>query len=198
MATEVNLINDDVTAKSLESLEGADAVDVNATGNVTANSFIGDGSQLTNLPNPGVITEACKAFLAANNTVNNNTAFTSLSVFPGTGGLDINLGGFTSAGAGITVPSSGVYIVSKELVYSSGAARPSPESRFTLNGVGQTETSRSGYIRNLGNHDQSSTGLTTIYNLTAGDQIGLEFRRSANTGTVTLENNSVVILYRIG
>lgn len=181
MATQGNFVNDDIIAKD-----------------VTADFFFGDGSNLTNLPNPSVVTQACKAFMLANNSINNNTDYTQFNVFPVTGGLSVNVGGFISTSAGIEVPSSGVYIVSANMVYSSTVARANPEYRLTINSVGQPESSCSAYIRNSNGHNESTSSLTTIYTLVAGDSIGLQFRQQASSGTVNLETGSHVMIYRIG
>ena len=187
MATEINLENDDVTVNTLT-----------ATGNITANAFEGDGSLLTGISGGGSATlEACKAFLSADSTVNDSTNFTDKNVFPNTAGLDINIGSFTSASDGIDVPSTGLYIVMGNMVYSSTVVRANPEWRFTINGTGQSESSRSAYIRSGSGHNSSSASLTTIYNLTAGQRIGLEFRQEGAAGTVDLENTSHVAIYRI-
>lgn len=181
MATEANFVNDNITAQ-----------------NITADFFFGDGSNLTNLPTPSVITDACKAFMSLDSTVNNDADFTQKNIFPATGSLAVNQGGFTSSNSGVSVPSSGVYIVAANMMYSTTVARANPSFRFSINSLGQTEESRSAYIRAASGHNSSSSSLTTIYNLVAGDEIGLQFSRAGNTGTVNLDANSHVILYRIG
>ena len=181
MATQGNFVNDDITAV-----------------NITADFFFGDGSNLTNLPIPSVVTEACKAFMSADSTVNSNATFTQKNIFPATGALALNVGGFSSTTSGIDVPSSGIYIIMANMVYNSTAARVNPEFRFSINGTGQTERSRGAYIRATGGHNLSSSSLTTIYNLVAGDEIGLQFQIAGNTGGTNLETSSHVAIYRIG
>ena len=186
MATEINLQNDSVSVSSLT-----------ASGNITANAFIGDGSSLTGISGGGATLEACKAFLSTDATVNGSTTFTDKNIFPTTGNLEINVGSFTSATDGIDVPSTGVYIVMGNMVYTASVVRANPEFRFTINGTGASESALSSYIRSASGHNEASSSLTTLYSLTAGQRIGLEFRARAATGTVTLENTSHVAIYRV-
>jgi len=195
MATEINLSNDDVTVNSLtDGTLTVSGGDISGAGTITATSFSGDGSGLTGIAAGGT-TYSCKVFMSANSGVNNNTAFTQFNVFNTT---DINIGSFTVASSGIQVPVAGVYVVMANMIYNSGSARTNPEFRFTINNTGQTESSRSSYMRVASGHDESSSSLTTVYNLSANDEIGLEFRQIGASGTVNLETGSHVALYRVG
>lgn len=141
-----------------------------------------------------VTTYACKVFMSASSAVNGSTSFTQRDVF---GTTAINVGSFTVASAGITVPATGVYLVMGNMVYNSTVVRANPEFRFSIDGTGQAESSLSAYIRSGSGHNESSSSLSTMYSLTSGQQIRLEFRAAAATGTVNLETGSHVAVYRI-
>lgn len=224
MSTEINLQNDDVTVNTVTG-NGSGLTNLNASnissGTVNAArlpfSVLDEddmaSNSATNVPSQqsvkayvdanaggggGTAAEAAKAFLTSSTTINNNTAFTQFNLFPSTtGGLDINVGSFTCSTSGIVVPSTGVYLIAANMVYTSSVARANPEYRFSINGTGQLETSRSAYIRASSGHNESSSSLTTAYSLSAGDEIRIEFRQQAAAGTVTLENTSHVAIHRV-
>lgn len=188
--TALNLINDDITVNSLTALTSISA------------SLIGDGSNLTNLK-PSITQEHVRAKLFVNLSINDSLTFTQIGVFPTTEGLSLNTGGYTSAVNGITVPSNGYYLLFFSIRQDSNVPRSSVQVSFTINGTVQSEIASSGYIRNSNGHNESSVHLSTLYNLTAGDEIGLAFRRDpdgreGNTGTVTLVETSQVSIYHIG
>lgn len=266
MATEINLVNDDITVNSITdgtatltggaltglsslttagALQGGSVTDGTATltggnlsgigsitgtsvdvGTVTFDNLVGiSGATVTrvldednfasnsatalatqqsikayvdaNAGGGGVTLESVKALLSASSTVNDNGTYTAENIFPVTGSLDINIGSFTSSTSGIVVPSTGTYIVMGNMLYNTTVARANPEFRFSINGTGQSESARSAYMRSAGGHNSSSSSLTTIYTLTAGDEIGLQFRSAAAGGTVNLETTSHVAIYRI-
>lgn len=188
-STLLNLVNDDIDVNSLT-----------AVGNI-AGALIGDGSSLANL----VLSaqgEHTRASLFADSTINNSTTFTQKNVFPNTAGLSFNTGSYTSSTSGITVPANGYYLVFTSIRQDSNTLRSSVQVAFTINGTVQLEIGSSGYIRNASGHNESSVHLSTIYNLIAGDEIGLAFRRDpdgqeGNTGTVNLVGTSQVSIYHI-
>lgn len=223
MATEINLQNDDVTVNTITG-NGSGLTNLNGSNissgtvsqarlpfsildedNMASNSATDVPSQQSvkayvdaNVGGGGGATlEAAKAFLSASSTVNSSTAYSAQNIFPTTANLEINVGSFTSSTSGIVVPSTGVYIVAGNMVYNSTVVRANPEWRFSINGTGQSESSLSAYIRSTSGHNESSSSLTTLYNLTAGDEIGLQFRLQGASGTVNLETTSHVMIYRI-
>jgi hypothetical protein len=140
--------------------------------------------------------QACKAFLTSTN-VNSATTFTQRNIFPVTASLNLNQGSFTSTTAGIAVPAAGIYLCSFNIQLNSSAARATPEIRFSIDGTGQNESSLCTYIRNSAGHNDSSAHLVTLYNLSAGDVIGLQSRSTSSTGTVTSQTTSNVSIYRV-
>jgi hypothetical protein len=141
-----------------------------------------------------VTTYACKVFMSASSAVNSSTSYTQRNVF---GTTSINVGSFTVASAGITVPATGVYLVMGNMVYNGTVVRANPEFRFSIDGTGQPESALSAYIRSSSGHNESSSSLSTMYSLTSGQQVRLEFRAAAATGTVNLGTGSHVALYRV-
>lgn len=187
MSTDIELLNDDVTVNNAESVT-----------TITAPSFSGDGSGVTNLPGGSFNILVCKTDL--NDLADINlTPFTNISPFKNTVDLIYNDTGFTSSSSGITVPETGIYLCMVNFKIFSNDQRPAPGIKFTINGTQQRETGATGYIRNLSNHSGSSLHLDTIYNLTAGDEIGLATGILGNSGTVALQGiNSSVSIFRIG
>lgn len=185
MSTEANFENDNLTVNS-----------ATVTTNVTAGTFTGDGSGITNLPGATTALDTCKTALVDNATINGSTTFTQINVFPTV--FDFNVGGFTISTSGIVVPTTGIYLCLANIKEASSAERTNAVFKFTINGTAQSQTGAQGYIRNLNNHSSSSLHLDVVYSLTAGDEIGLAFAQLGNSGTVNLIGaNSSVCLYRI-
>jgi len=168
------------------------ATELDVNGTVTATSYEGSGSNLT-----GVLTnvKSFKTFMTADATVNGSTTYTTKNVFNTT--PDINVGGFTVAASGVTVPEAGVYVVMANMMYNSTVQRPNTGFRFAINGTGQSEQALSAYIRSAAGHNEASSSLTTMFNLSANDVIGLQFARLASAGTVNLETGSHIAIYRV-
>ena len=187
--TLLNLVNDDIDVNTLT-----------AAGNISG-PLVGDGSSLTNLVLSAANAHA-RASLFSDGTINGSTTFTSKNVFPVTGSLSVNTGGYTSSSSGIVVPADGYYLIFTSVRQDSTVQRSSVQIAFTINSIVQSEIGSSGYIRSGSGHNESSAHLSTIYNLTAGDEIGLAFRRDpdgqqGNTGTVNLIGTSQVSIYHI-
>lgn len=140
-------------------------------------------------------TVAFKTQTVSNNSVNNSTSFTERNAFNTS--PDINQGGFSVTASNITVPESGLYWCTFTIYFSSNSTRTNVGIRWSINNVGQNEISASNYIRDNSGHNTSSTHLTTIYDLSANDQLSLEFRREASSGTVTLETEGSVSIVKI-
>jgi len=185
MATEVNLINTDIVAKSITS-----------TNAVTANRITGNGRLLKNLVSSPQVLQM-KTYLQANSSVNSSTIPTSYPVFPVTANFDINDSGFSLGATGIAVPQEGVYIVGAVARYFSTAFRAVPEIYPSLNGVVLPENGSNSYLRNASGHNDSSGNFTTILELVSGDEVGLMFRQGNNGGTVNMLDTSHFFMYRI-
>ena len=147
-----------------------------------------------------VALHAVKAFLSSTN-FNSSVIFAARNIFPATASLAINEGGFTSAAAGITIPAGagGIYYCFFNIGLNSAGAREAPRIRFSINGTGQEDNSVCTYIRDSSGHQDSSAHLATIYNLSAGDVIGLQsIRATSATAAVDSSTNSNVSLIKIG
>ena len=106
----------------------------------------------------------------------------------------VESGGFTinapnAFGESVTVPSTGIYLVTSTVYMTSTVQRASVIMRYAIDGAAQGETAAMGYIRSTTGHNESSVILTTTYQLVAGQTIGPMFARSANSGTVNLIGN---------
>lgn len=187
MATEANLVNKDVSARS-----GIAELDI------IAPSFSGTGKNIQNFP--GVIThQICKTALVDDLTINNFTSPTVINVFPvDTASLAINVGGFTCSSSGIIVPETGTYLFLANIHVYSTIRGANPAVSVAINGSESVENVGSGMITNLHGQLEASAHLDTVLELTSGDEIGLAFTRVNVSGQVQLYGaSSSVTLYRI-
>lgn len=191
MSTNINLQNTDVFVNAIAT-----------TGNVDAGLYVGDGSQLTNMPTPPPTIYSALVALSSDSTVNGSTvSFVKKNVFPSTtGGMTINNGGFTCSTSGIVVPISGEYIVGVSAFYTTNVQRANVLVALTVNGTETPEHGANAYIRAQNGHNEATAHVTTLLDLIAGDEIGVAFKAEGPTGTVTLNgasNISHVFLYRV-
>lgn len=166
---------------------------LNVVGIVSATSFTGDGSNLTNVPGASAVYIKCP--LVSVSTVNNDTSYTNRDVINTTS--DFDSGSFTIESDGITVPEAGIYSCSFTCYMTSSVQRANVGVKFTINGTEQDEIAAMGYIRNADGHAETSLAMTTLYNLSASDKVNVVFARLANNGTVTLQTNSSINLHKL-
>ena len=193
MATEVNLINTDIVAKSITS-----------TNAVTANRITGNGRLLKNvLVKPESL--YLKTYLLPVSDVSLPfDVFTKYSIFPDTANLEINQEGFTSGFDGITVPETGLYIVGASARYNVPVRDPRScvQVAPTINDEVQREHGSNGMVRGFGSHMNSSAHFTTVLSLYVGDVIGLQFRQVSyqppwQQGDTQLLDTSHFFMYRV-
>lgn len=131
-------------------------------------------------------THIYKTALTANSNPNDTNGFTLRTVFNTSPGINIaDSGSWNNDGTFITIPASGLYVVTTSIAYNNAAARDSPRHRYRINTTGQFEESRSAYIRVGSSHNQASTELVSAYQLSQGNTLSLEFGRAGNSGTNT-------------
>ena len=150
----------------------------------------------------------CFQVQALNNVdVGNSTSFGDPVPFIDTSKVHFNEGGFTFASNGVTFPETGYYVIGASLYYQAQGAtntndRVCPEMRFRNitqdSNMGTNSIAAMGYIRNLNSSGyngprNSSSMHTLIVSLTAGDKIGVQIRRGADTGrSCDIEDESVM------
>ena len=96
----------------------------------------------------------------------------------------INVGGFIVSSSGITVPEDGKYFVTSNIIHKDQTQHPNVQDnyrntiwhRWEINGQAQIEEARSSYNRDYANHDRASTSISTMYQLSQGDVLKLQFR----------------------
>ena len=80
----------------------------------------------------------------------------------------------------VTVPDTGIYIVSVNLEINTGAAntndRLSPEVVLLVNSTREAYRAAHSYIRSSGGHEETSSNHSTILSLTAGDTVAIQWR----------------------
>jgi hypothetical protein len=125
--------------------------------------------------------------MSNNSSVNANASPTQQDVFST---AEFNFGGYTVAASGVTVPYDGIYELYANCHFQSNALRPAPAISFGVNGSARSELSGSSYIRDISGHNDSSTNLRVIAELSASDEVNLMFSQFGNTGTVNLQGAS--------
>lgn len=193
MATEINLINTDIVAKSITSAN-----------TVAASEIRGNGRLLKNiLATPEVI--YMKTFLNYVQDVSLETgAFTEYPVFPDTAGYTLNQGGFFSDFNSVVVPETGIYIVGACARYNipSRDNHSTIQVAPTINGIVQKDAGRDGYMQGFSSHLNSSSNFSSVFSLETGDVISLKFKQIAliqpwQEGDTSLLSSSYFFMYRI-
>jgi len=136
------------------------------------------------------------------NMTDGGNNWTQKNVF--TGSTIINQGGFGISSSEITIPEDGIYYCYANLGYLQDTVednnyRWTVWHRWVVNGVGQPEESKSSYCRDSNNHFTASTSLATMYSLTQGSVLKLEFFHGTgfNGDDCTLLDFSHVLVYKI-
>lgn len=127
--------------------------------------------------------------LLADSTVNGSPTFTQKNVF---GVPEFNFGGFTRATTGITVPYNGIYELYVNCYFDSNAVRTNVGVKFAIDGTTRNEVSASDYIRASGGHDEATTNLKVVVEMTAGQEVNLFFAELGDNGTVNLNASESV------
>ena len=82
-------------------------------------------------------------------------------------------GTWSNNGTRITVPTTGVYLVTTNWYMSGSGRRPTIRIRLAVNGTGISEFCRHTYMRIAESHNNSSANMQTLLSLTAGDNISV-------------------------
>ncbi len=119
----------------------------------------------------------------------------------------INQGGWSYNSGTITIPESGKYFVSSNIIHKDATQASTSQDnyrntiwhRWEINGVAQAEESRSSYNRDYANHDRASTGISTMYSLSQGDQLKMQFRNYTgytDPNNIGLIDNSHILIFK--
>jgi len=122
--------------------------------------------------------------LSNNGSVNSSATQTQRDCFNTS--TTFNYGGFTIATSGVTVPRDGIYRCYVNCWFSATITRPNVSVAFGVNSTVESERSASDYIRNTSGHNEASTNLMAIYELSASDEVNLFFAQESLSGTVQL------------
>ena len=122
-------------------------------------------------------------FVALRNDFIADINYATHTLFPAWNTTPIfNQGGFGVSNTGVTVPSTGIYLVSYSILCTTGAStgnRLSLQSWVGINGTLTTNgPSSSNYIRNQEGHNKSDLVSPAFpFQLSAGDSIGVVLKR---------------------
>jgi hypothetical protein len=119
----------------------------------------------------------------------------------------INNANFGVTPAAITIPESGKYFVTSNMIHEDETAAATTQDnyrntmwhRWSINGTAQSEESRSSYMRDYANQVRASTGISTMYDLSQGDLLRLEFRNYTgfnSPNTLKLIDNSHIMIFK--
>ncbi len=89
--------------------------------------------------------------------------------------------GWSNSISGITVPNDGVYQISLRVGFLSEGQRATPVVGLSVNGSLTGDESNYAYIRNTQSLNESACVLTTNIQLSSGDIVGLQARKSGTT-----------------
>ena len=92
-------------------------------------------------------------------------------------------GTWSNNGTRITVPTTGVYLVTTNWYMAGSGRRPTIRIRLAVNGTGISEFCRHTYIRRTANHNNSSANMQTLLSLTANDTISVRSIDDAGDNT---------------
>lgn len=82
-------------------------------------------------------------------------------------------GTWSNNGTRITVPTTGVYLVTTNWYLTGSGRRPTIRIRLAVNGTGINEFCRNTYIRVSESHNNSSANMQTLLSLSANDTISV-------------------------
>ena len=145
---------------------------------------------------PSVITAYGKTYMTNDSTVNDSTSFVQKSVFDSASSI---IDGVTIDSNYITVQEDGIYVCYFNCYFFNNTdLRTNVGVSWEINGTLQDEVSASNYIRQASDHDEATTSMMTLYNLTSGDELGLRFAEVGYAGSVELiGSNSVAYVRKI-
>ena len=133
-----------------------------------------------------------------NDLINNVNVNGNINGFNISAPINTNTSLFTPSTDGITILEDGIYEFSINMYMNSNDVRTCPGYRFTIDGTPIGSISASSYIRDASGHNESSSNLEELFEITAGQKIGVQTLLLANVGTVTLPaSESSFIIKRI-
>lgn len=151
-----------------------------------------------NLKGPAGALDYC---MLDNNTmtnINSSTGGVQLSNFNTSALFNSSPALFTVTSDGVIVNESGTYEVYISLYQTASVSRSNVGVEISVDGFPTGRTGASGYIRNSGGHQESSSSILDVVDVFAGEKIGVIAYRLANAGTVTAPaGTSVFYIKRI-
>jgi len=154
-------------------------------------------SDITTLQGQVGATELFKCGFLDNISMNGTTD--DVAVFD-TANEILNVGSFTFTTSAITVPTTGVYMVSWAIYMDSTVERANPGIGLRVNSADEDSifTAHS-YIRNTAGHGEVTSNASGLISLSANDTVGLRTLPLATVGTVRTNNTyGSFSLYRVG
>lgn len=167
----------------------------NSTGNYYTKSG-GTWTQQGNLKGPS---GSAPEILRIPNTLQSdiNSSVTGIN-YGGFGTPTINDSAHTVTADTITIASTGRYRCYFNIYMEASVQRSNVRFGWFINSAIQGSFTANNYIRSQSGHNESSSSLTDIFDLTAGDTVQIRCQQVAASGTVTTPaNQSIIILEKI-
>jgi polyhydroxyalkanoate synthesis regulator phasin len=154
-------------------------------------------SDITTLQGQVGTTELFKCGIVDHISVNG--AFDDIAVFDTSDEL-LNVGTFTYTSSAITIPTTGVYMVSWSIYVDGSVIRGNPFFGLRVNGAdNDTIVTAHSYLRDEAGHNEVTSNGNGLISLTASDTVGLRTLALAATGTLRTNGNyGSFSLYRVG
>ena len=92
----------------------------------------------------------------------------------------------------ITFNTSGRFRCDFNFYLTSNSTRTNVQFRWSINGVDQIGRCANNYIRNSAGHNESSSGLSEIFDINTGDDLTISCLQLAGAGTVTVPANASI------
>lgn len=121
-----------------------------------------------------------------NTTTDINTGTNTPVPLNGTVAFNEDASTYTPSGTGIQVLRTDGYSLRASIHITSTSTRPNQQIRFAINGTPAGNIAATGYIRNTGDHNESSYHLEEDFNLNANDIVTVVSTPEAGGGAVTL------------
>ena len=107
-------------------------------------------------------------------------------------------GSWSASSSEITVPVAGLWQITVNLYFTGAITRGNPRISVAINGTAQDERTAHSYLRNASGHAESSANGVFIYQLNAGDDIGVASQALAGAGTMNVNGTvSAITLIRL-